>query len=237
MNYIQAAFQWLNDPLNWSNPNGVWTRLGQHLYITAGAVGLACLIALPLGIWFGHTGRGGGAVIAVSNMTRSIPTVALLTVLYVALDAASTESEIFALAIFAIPPLLANAYTGMREVDPGLIDAASGMGMSGWQRLRRVELPLALPYLLTGFRTATVQVIATATLAALVGGDGLGAIINEGFGKTIAGGGGEILAGGFLVAVLALLVNALISILAWFVTPKPLRGSIWFSRKRALQTI
>ena len=112
----------------------------------------------------------------------------------------------------------------MREVDPELLDAARGMGMSGWQRLRRVELPLALPYLLTGFRTATVQVVATATLAALVGGGGLGAIINAGFGKTIAGGGGEILAGGFLVAVLALLVNALISVLAWFVTPKPLRG-------------
>lgn len=237
MNFIQQAIQWLNDPLNWTNPNGIWDSLGQHLYITAGAVAVACVIALPIGILFGHIGRGGGAVVAVSNMTRAIPTVALLTVFYVVTLGIGARSAIPALAIFAIPPLLANAYTGVRSVDAQVLDAARGMGMSGWQRLRQVELPLALPYLLTGFRTATVQVVATATLAALVAGGGLGSIISAGFGKTIAGGGGQILAGGFLVAVLALFVNAVISVLAWLITPKPLRGSIWFARKPRPQTI
>jgi osmoprotectant transport system permease protein len=237
MNFIQAAITWLNDPLNWTNPGGVLDSLNQHLIITGGAVALACVVALPLGIFFGHLGRGGAAVVAVSNMTRAIPTVALLTVFVVIGLGLKERSAIPALAIFAIPPLLANAYTGMREVDPEALDAARGMGMSASQLLRRVELPLALPYILTGFRTATVQVVATATLAALVGGGGLGSIISDGFGKTIAGGGGQILAGGFLVAVLALLVNAVISVAAWFITPRPLRGSIWFARKPRPQTI
>jgi osmoprotectant transport system permease protein len=232
VNYIQQAINWLNDPLNWTNPGGVLDALRQHLLLSAGAVAVACVIALPIGIWFGHTGRGGGAVVALSNMTRAIPTYALLAIFVVASNKLGAPSVIPALAIFAIPPLLANAYVGVREVDPEVRDAAKGMGMSGWQLLRKVELPLALPYLLAGFRNASVQVIATATLAGLVAGGGLGTIILAGFGLTIAAGGGQILAGGFLVAVLALLVNAVISLVAYWVTPAPLRSEWKVFRKR-----
>jgi osmoprotectant transport system permease protein len=232
VNYIQQAIDWLNDPLNWTNPGGILDALRQHLLLSAGAVALACVIALPIGIWFGHSGRGGPSVVAVSNTTRAIPTYALLAIFVVAGLGLGAPSVIPALAIFAIPPLLANAYVGIREVDPEVRDAARGMGMSGWQLLRKVELPLALPYLLAGFRNATVQVIATATLAGLVAGGGLGTIILAGFGLTIAAGGGQILAGGFLVAVLALLVNAVISVVAYVLTPAPLRSEWKVLRKR-----
>lgn len=234
MNYVTQAITWLNDPLNWTNPNGVLDSLRQHIVISVGAVLLACVIALPIGIWFGHVGRGGGVVVAVSNMTRAIPTIALLTLFVVGGLRLGAQSVIPALAIFAIPPLLANAYTGIREVDPEIRDAARGMGMSGWEVLRRVELPLAVPYLAAGFRNAAVQVVATATLAALVAGGGLGSIISRGFGQTIAVGGGQILAGGVLVALLALATNGVISVAAHFVTPPPLRRKIRFITKNGI---
>jgi len=134
-------------------------------------------------------------------------------------------SVILSLAVFAIPPLLATAYTGLRQVDADVRDAARGMGLSGWQLLWRVELPLAVPYLAAGLRTAAVQVIATAGLAAFVNGGGLGMIVAAGFGLGIAAGGGQILAGGILIALLALLVEALLAVVQRVVTPVALRRS------------
>jgi osmoprotectant transport system permease protein len=231
VNYVEQAIKWLNDPLNWTNPGGILDALRQHLLLSAGAVAIACVVALPIGIWFGHIGRGGASVVALSNMTRAIPTYALLAIFVVASEQLGAPSVIPALAIFAVPPLLANAYVGVREVDPEVREAAKGMGMSGWQLLCKVELPLAVPYILAGFRNATVQVIATATLAALVAGGGLGTIITAGFGLTISAGGGQILAGAFLVAVLALVVNAVISLAAHWLTPPPLRSE-WRTLRR-----
>lgn len=223
MNYIQAAYQWLNDPLNWTNPGGVIQRLEEHLFVSAMAVLIGCVIAWPIGLWLGHTGRGGGFVVVISNLTLAIPTVALLTILPLTVIGFGPRSVILALAVFAIPPLLANAYTGLRVIDPEVREAARGMGLSTWQMLTRVELPLAVPYLAAGFRTAAVQVVATATLAALVNGGGLGTIINLGFGLGLAAGGGQVLAGGFLVAVLALLVEGVLAVVQRAVTPRPLR--------------
>ncbi|HZD98178.1 MAG TPA: ABC transporter permease [Micromonosporaceae bacterium] len=225
MSFIHQAILWLNDPLNWTNPGGIFDDLRQHLFISGLALLFACVIGLPLGIWFGHSGRGGGSVVAFSNTTRAIPTYALLAVIYVAgIAGIGAESAVPALAIFGIPPILANAYTGIRQVEPEVRDAARGMGMSGLQMLGRVELPLAVPYIAAGIRTAAVQIVATATLAALVAGGGLGNIIYAGFGLTIAVGGGQILAGGILVALLALLVNGVLGIVVYYVTPKPLRN-------------
>src|SRR5690606_13421771 len=119
-------------------------------------------------------------------------------------------SVVVALAVFAVPPLLANAYTGVRQIDPEVRDAARGMGLSGGQVLRRVELPLAVPYLAAGLRTAAVQVVATAALASFVNGGGLGQIIRAGFGLGISVAAGQILAGGLLVALLALSVEAVL---------------------------
>lgn len=210
---------------------------------------LGCLVAWPAGIWLGHStsenggavtgGRGTGSrlltkyagsmVVLVSNVTLAIPTVALLSILPLTFIGFGHPAVIVALAVFAVPPLLANAYTGLREVDPQVRDAALGMGLSGRQLLLRVELPLAVPYLAAGFRTASVQVVATATLAALVNGGGLGTIIAQGFGLSIAAAGGQILAGAFLVAALALLVEGVLAVVERAVTPPPLRRA----RRRA----
>ncbi|MGQ5259255.1 ABC transporter permease [Micromonospora sp. ZYX-F-536] len=220
---VHQAVLWLNDPLNWTNPGGILDRLGEHLAISAAAVALGCLVAWPLGLWLGHTGRGGGLVVLVSNATLAIPTLALLTILPLTFLGFGRTPVVVALAVFAVPPLLANAYLGVRQVDPEARDAARGMGLSGGQLLRRVELPLAVPYLAAGFRTAAVQVIATTALASFVNGGGLGEIIRTGFGLSIAAGGGQIVAGGLLVAGLALLAEVLLSGLERLVTPRPLR--------------
>jgi len=225
MNPIEQALVWLNDPLNWTNPGGILDRLGEHLVISAAAVALGCLVAWPIGLWLGHAGRGGGLVVLISNLTLAIPTIALLTILPLTFLGFGRPPVIIALAVFAVPPLLANAYTGVRQVDPETRDAARGMGLSGGQLLRRVELPLAVPYLAAGFRTAAVQVVATAALASFVNGGGLGQIISAGFGLGISVGGGQILAGGVLIALLAILVELILAGVERAVTPRPLRRS------------
>jgi osmoprotectant transport system permease protein len=214
---------WLNDPLNWTNPGGVLDRLGEHLFMSACAVLIGCLIAWPIGLWLGHTGRGGGAVVLVSDLTLAVPTIALLTILPLTFLGFGQKPVIVALAVFAIPPLLANAYTGVRQVDPETKDAARGMGLSGGQVLRRVEIPLAVPFLAAGFRTAAVQVVATAALASYVNGGGLGQFIAAGFGLGMAAGGDQIVAGGLLVALLALSVEGILAVVERLVTPAPLR--------------
>lgn len=222
-NPVEQAVIWLNDPLNWTNPGGILDRLGEHLVISAGAVGLACLVAWPLGLWCGHRRRGGGAIVVLSNITLAIPVLATLTILPLTFVGFGRPAVIVALAIFAVPPLLATAYTGMVEVDPQVRQAAVGMGLATRQVLVRVELPLAVPYLAAGFRTAAVQVVATATLAVFVNGGGLGQIIGAGFGLGIVTGGGQILAGGFLVAMLALLVEGALALGQRALTPRSLR--------------
>lgn len=223
MSYFRDGLIWLNDPLNWTNPGGLLDRLQEHLVITFWAVLIGCVVGLPLGIWLGHRGRGGGAVVTVANLTRALPTLALLTILPLTPLGFGKLPVIIALAVFAVPPLLANAYTGLRSVDPETKDAAIGMGLSGGQLLRRVELPLSVPYLAAGLRTAAVQVVATATLATFVNGGGLGQIITAGFGLGINVGGNQIVAGGIAVVLLALLVEGLFALVERLVTPRPLR--------------
>ncbi|MFI7432712.1 ABC transporter permease [Micromonospora haikouensis] len=236
-NPVGQAVLWLNDPLNWTNPGGILDRLGEHLGMSAAAVLLGCLVAWPAGLWLGHTGRGGGLVVLVSNVTLAIPTLALLTILPLTFLGFGRPAVVVALAVFAVPPLLANAYTGVRQTDPEVRDAARGMGLSGGQVLRRVELPLAVPYLAAGFRTAAVQVVATAALASFVNGGGLGQIIRAGFGLDIAAGGGQIIAGGLLVAGLAMLVELLLALVERLVTPRPLRPARRRANRRAADAV
>jgi osmoprotectant transport system permease protein len=221
-NPVEEALRWLNDPLNWTNPGGILDRLAEHLTIAASAIGLACLIAIPLGLWLGHIGRGGGAVVMLSNLTLALPTVALLTILPLTFLGFGKPAVILALTVFGIPPLLANAYTGVRQIDPEVRDAARGMGMSAAHLMRRVEVPLAVPYLAAGLRTAALQVVATTALAAYVNGGGLGQIIVTGFGLQAYG---QVLAGGLLVGGLALLVERALSLVERMVTPAPLRAT------------
>jgi osmoprotectant transport system permease protein len=225
MNYFSDALVWLNDPLNWTNPGGLLDRLTEHLVISFWAVVLGCAVGWPVGIWLGHRGRGGGAVVTIANLTLALPTLALLTILPLTPLGFGKPPVIVALAVFAVPPLLANAYTGLRSIDPEIREAAKGMGLSGGQLLRQIELPLAVPYLAAGLRTAAVQVVATAALATFVNGGGLGQIISAGFGLGISVGGGQIVAGGIVVVLLALSVEGLLAGLQRLVTPRPLRAA------------
>jgi osmoprotectant transport system permease protein len=216
MNVVSDALVWLNDPLNWQGRTGVPYLTAEHLAVSLVAVALAAVLAWPLAAWLGHTGRGGGFMVVLTNLSRAVPTLALLTVFATTDIGYGNPATVVALAVFAVPPLLANAYVGVRDVDADVIEAARGMGLSGGQVLRRVELPLALPLIAAGLRTAVVQVVATATLAALVGGGGLGVIINLGFG---VGDYGQVLAGGVLVAAVAVAVEGVMALLQRTVTP------------------
>ncbi|KAA6214766.1 ABC transporter permease subunit [Streptomyces albofaciens JCM 4342] len=208
MDAITGAWDWLATSANWAGEKGVWHRLGEHVYLSALCLAISCLIALPVALYLGHIGKGGALAVNISNVGRAVPTFAVLVLLTLSpLGTAGDWPTIIALVLFAVPPLLTNAYVGMREADRDVVEAARGMGMSGPQLLLRVELPLAYPLIMTGLRSAGVQVVATATLAALAGGGGLGRIITAGFGNYNTP---QVVAGAVLVAVLALLVEGLL---------------------------
>ncbi|MHB1065469.1 MAG: ABC transporter permease [Georgenia sp.] len=222
---LSDAVRFLNDPLSWTERNGILDLLGDHLWMTLVAVALGTVVALPLGMWLGHSGNGGHGgnrgmtVVGVANLTRAIPTLALLMIFTAGLGLGQTPT-ILAVAIFAVPPILSNTYTGLREVDPDARDAGRGMGMSPTRLLLQVELPLALPLIGAGIRTAVVQVVATISLAALVGGGGLGLVISNGiFTQRF----GQALAGALLVVVLSLGIEALLAYGQHVLTPTPLR--------------
>lgn len=203
MDALTGPLSWLADGTHWRGPDGIPHLLAQHLGLSALAVLIACLVALPVGVVLGHTGRGGALAINVGNVGRAVPTYAVLSILYLLITNRSTTTLI-ALVLFGIPPVLTNAYTAVREVDPVVRDAARGMGLSGGQLLRRVELPLARPLLLAGVRLCAVQVVATTTIAALIAGPGLGLIVTTGFAVQDQD---EVVAGAAVVAVVALAVD------------------------------
>ncbi|MFI6048837.1 ABC transporter permease [Streptomyces violascens] len=207
MNTLFDAWSWLTSAAHWSGENGIWHRLGEHLWLTALCLVLSCLIALPVALVLGHLGKGGTLAVNISNVGRAVPTFAILVLLLLTpLGKYGEGPTIVALILFAVPPLLTNAYVGMREVDRDVVRAARGMGMTGRQLLLRVEVPLALPLILTGVRIAAVQLVATATLAALAGGGGLGRIITAGFNLASTP---QVVAGAVLVAVFALVVEGI----------------------------
>ncbi|MGW4162773.1 ABC transporter permease [Streptomyces sp. NPDC004788] len=208
MGVFADTWTWLTTGAHWSGESGVWHRLAEHLYVSGAALLLACAVALPLGLWLGHLGRGGALAVNVSNAGRAVPVFAVLALFMVSpLRNAGDIPTVIALVLFAIPPLLTHAYVGVREVDRAVVEAARGMGMSGGQLFRGVELPLARPMLMTGLRSAAVQVVATATIAAMAGQGGLGRIITAGFSTYDTP---QVVAGALLVALLALLVEALL---------------------------
>ncbi|WP_250444081.1 ABC transporter permease [Actinotalea sp. C106] len=220
---IEQAFRWLNDPLNWTGRNGILERTGEHLGMSALAVLLAAAVALPVGIWLGHRRKGTGVVVVVANASRALPTFALLLIFASTTIGFGNRPTVLAVAIFAIPPILTNACAGLLGVDADVRDAARGMGMSGRRSLLLVEIPLALPLIAAGMRTAVVQVIATVTLAGLVGGGGLGPLIVTGLGTRRFG---EVLAGGLLVAVLCLVAEVLMAGVQRLATPAPMRSIV-----------
>ncbi|MET8953919.1 ABC transporter permease [Streptomyces sp. NPDC004393] len=205
MTTLGEAWHWLTDPAHWSGDDGIGHRLTQHVLLTIGCLVVSCAIALPVALVLGHLGRGGALAVNISNIGRAVPTFAVLVLLLLTpLGRWGEGPTVVALVLFAVPPLLTNAYVGMREVDRSVVRAARGMGMTGRQTLLRVELPLALPMVLNGVRIAAVQLVATATIAALTGGGGLGRIITAGFNLASTP---QVVAGAVLVAALALIVE------------------------------
>lgn len=218
MSLVTDTARWLVDGAHWSGPDGIPTRLLEHLEVSGIAIGIAMVLALPVAFALGHARRGGVAVVALANASRAMPVFALLIILVATPVGFGQTATVLALVVFAVPPLLTNAFIGVRDVDLGVREAARGMGMSGLQVLRRVELPLALPLVLAGVRTCAVQVVATATLAAYIGGGGLGRYIADGFGLSDMP---MTAAGGVLVAALALLVELVLGAVQRRATPGP----------------
>ena len=213
MNIFADTWAYLTDPANWQGTTGIWHLLLQQLLLSVTALAAAVCVGLPIALWLGHLGRGGFLAINISNIGRAVPTFALLAVLVTA-DFPGTATfgpygraglaTLIALTLFALPPIITNGYVAVREVPAEIREAADGMGMTGWQKFSRVELPLALPLVVSGVRLSLVQVWATATIAALVAGPGLGRIITDGFYRTNYPKG---IAGAIVVAVVALLLE------------------------------
>jgi osmoprotectant transport system permease protein len=219
MNWLADALAWLANSQHWQGDEGVTHRLIEHIGLSAAALAIACVLALPPALWLGHLHRGGAVALNVSNLGRAIPTYAVLSLLILlpAPFGFSSRSILAALVLFAIPPILTNTYVGVSEVDREVVDAARGMGMSGWQVLRLVELPLAVPLLMAGVRLAAVQVVATATIAALVAGGGLGRIITAGFARQDQA---QLVAGAIVVGLLAVAVEGLMEFVTRRLDPR-----------------
>ena len=221
MNAFGDAFVYLNDPFNWTRPGGILDLLVQHLRISALAVLLAAVLAVPAGVLLGRSGRGAGALVVLSNVSRAVPTLALLTVLAVTPLGFSETGTVLALAAFAVPPMLTNTYVGFREVDRDVREAARAMGMSRGQMLTRVEfplaLPLALPAFIAGLRIATVSTVALVTVGVITGNGGLGQLIIGGLNANFYR--AEIVTGAVGCVLLAMVADVLLAGLERLLTP------------------
>ena len=238
MDAISAGFAWLTDPLHWSGADGVPARLVEHVSISAVAVIVACLIAIPVGLWIGHTGRHAFIAINLANVGRAVPSYAVMALILPISLGFSPEFGLtliptfLAMTLLAIPPVLVNTYAALREVDSDLIEAARGMGMREGEVLRNVELPIGLPIIVGGVRTAAVQVVATTTLGAVFGYGGLGRYLIDGIARREFD---RLFAGVVLVAGLALLTEFGIALLQRQLTSAGLRAGVSRSRRTVRQ--
>ncbi|WP_201777080.1 ABC transporter permease [Streptacidiphilus neutrinimicus] len=225
--------QWLNDPGNWTASGGILDQLWSHLQYALFALVVATALALPVGLLIGHAGRGRWLV-TVANAVRALPVVGLLILLYVMLaphihgrgDTVYLLPTEIVLILLAIPPILASTVAGVENVDPAVRDAAAGMGMRGGQVVRRVELPNALPLVFSGVRSATLQVIATATVAAYLGLGGLGRFVYDGQASQNFA---ERDAGALLVAMLAVAADLVLALAQRYTVSRGVSGR--FSRR------
>ncbi len=224
---MTGAWDWLTTGANWSGASGVWARLLEHLWYTMLALAVAIVIAMPIGAAIGHTGRATGLVSGLANALRALPTLGLLILL--ALwglstfkgDIALLGPAITVLVILAIPPILSNTYAGIAAVDPAARDAAIGMGMTGREVLAKVELPVAMPLIMSGIRSAFLQVVATATIAAVVSLGGLGRYVIDGYNQQDYS---KMVAGALLVAVLAIVGDRILALIGYFMISPGLTG-------------
>jgi osmoprotectant transport system permease protein len=228
-----SFFGWLTDPVNWSGPDGIPQRLVEHVGYTALTLLIALIIAVPLGAWIGHTGRGGFLVVGLANGLRALPTLGLLVLLVGAIGI-GLIGPLIALVVLAVPPILAGTYAGVRNVDNAVVDAAKGMGMRGRDVLFQVELPNALPLIIGGIRSSVLQVISTATIAAFVALGGLGRFIVDGLAVRDFG---QMIGGSLLVAVLAIVIDLLLAGLQKLLVSPGLRIAGAPSARRRLRAV
>lgn len=205
MSIVTDAASWLSDGANWSGEGGIPNRVLEHVGYTSLTIAVAAAVAVPLGLYIGHTGRLRGLAIGVTGALRALPTLGVLT-MFTLLLGIGLGAPTLALVILAVPPLLAGVYSGVESVDPQTVDAARAQGMTEWQILTKVEVPLGLPLVVGGFRAATLQVVATATVAAYVSLGGLGRYIFDGQAVRDYP---QMVGGSVVVVVLALLLDGL----------------------------
>jgi osmoprotectant transport system permease protein len=215
VNFFVEAFAWLADPVHWTGVDGIPTRLGQHLWYSALSVVIASVIAIPVGYLIGHTGRGRSIAVSISGGARALPSFGVITLIALSVGIGLT-APIISFVILAVPSVLAGAYSGFEAVDRKTVDAARAVGMTEWQIMAKVEMPLGLPLLIGGIRSAVLQVVATATLATFVGAGGLGSYIITGL---RANDYPKMLAGSILVIALAVVLEVLFSIVQRLVVP------------------
>ncbi|GLZ38435.1 ABC transporter permease [Actinokineospora sp. NBRC 105648] len=233
-NVFTQVVDWLTDPDHWKTTLGIAgipQRLGEHLQYTGLAVLVSALVAIPLGAYIGHTGRGGTVVVGIVNSFRALPELGLLILLVLAMGVLlAVQALTIALVSMAVPVLLAGTYAGVRNVDRAVVDAARGMGMREWEILWKVELPNALPLILGSIRAATLQVIATASIAAAVSLGGLGRFVVDGNAFREYD---QMAAGAVLIAGLAIVVELVLSGVQWLVVSPGLRKPKTRGRSRA----
>jgi osmoprotectant transport system permease protein len=218
-----SLIHWFLAPEHWSGENGIPIRALQHVELSAAGIAIGAVIALPIGALVGHTRRGAAVAVSIANLGRAIPSFAVLVLVFILMlrwwpgEAFGFGPTVVALTLLAIPPMLTNTYVAIQSVDGDTVEAARGMGMHGRQVFARLELPLAAPVIVTGVRIAAVQVVATATLAALIAGGGLGRYIVDGFAQ---GDRTMTIAGAVLVAALAIATELLLSFAARAAVPR-----------------
>ena len=210
MTIVEQTIAWLIDPTHWQGPTGVPARLAEHIAISGVSLAIAIAIALPIGLYIGHTGRGVGLAVNSANLWRALPSLAVIAIVLPITAAIDPRNGFFiyptvvAMVVLGVPPILVNTFAGINGVDRDVVEAARGQGLSSSQILTRVELPLAVPVIVTGMRSSAVQIIATATLGAIFGFGGLGRYLVDGYAQFSRGGAAQMMAGVVLVAALVI---------------------------------
>ena len=222
MEFLGDVAEYLSTSANWWGPDGILHRLQEHIGMSFVSLVVAMAIALPLGLVLGHTGRGGPLAVNLSNLGRAVPSFAII-VLTASIVGIGAKPAFIALVALAVPPMVTNTYTAVRSVDREVKEAAVGMGLTGRQVLWRVEIPMGLPLIMAGVRTSGVQVVATATLAALVGWGGLGRYIIDGLATREFH---EVFVGALLVALLSLVVELALGVFQRLVVPNALQDRL-----------
>lgn len=220
---IEGMLGFLSDSANWSGAEGIWNRTLQHIWYTFLALALAAVVAFPVGVLIGHTRRGAFLAINLGNAARALPTLGLLTLIVLLMGKIGLVPVLVALVVLGIPPILTATYAGIAGVDAATVDAARGMGMTEGEIVRKVELPIALPLIISGLRSATLQIVSTATIAALVALGGLGRYVVDGLSLRDFP---QMLSGAVLVAALAIALDLLFALASRLTVSDGLTGRV-----------